>query len=221
MILPKKDKVLHLLSFLHKIPSLYLLCGLLFLGLLPSIFVVYNFTNQYAAITLGEQQLENSLKLLEAKQQKQSSNTIICSKYNQCSPDYLDKNLESLSFLSTEKERLQKISDNIHFNNDAYTKNRLSFLNSSQNKISFIESSIQQNKYLKETLVTMAHPVEIDEYDLQHILANIEGVAIGEFTPPNNIPHYIITDFSLSKRPQQDNTEVFVLNMQLLQRLYN
>ena len=82
-------------------------------------------------------------------------------------------------------------------------------------KISFVENAIDKNKYFQETLISMSSPVEVDEEELQEILVNAEGVTIGDLTPPQKRPHLIITEFSLQKQP-----DLFVLNMQILQRLY-
>ena len=83
-------------------------------------------------------------------------------------------------------------------------------------KISFIEKTIDKNKYFQEALISMSSPAEVDEEELQKILVNTEGATIGDLSPPEKRPHLIITEFSLQKQP-----EFFVLNMQILQRLYH
>ena len=87
--------------------------------------------------------------------------------------------------------------------------------NLESHKISFVENSIHKEKLFQETLISMASPAELNEEDIQKVLVNTEGVIIGELKPPQKRPHFIITEFSLQKQP-----DFFVLNMQILQRLY-
>ena len=92
---------------------------------------------------------------------------------------------------------------------------------SSQNKISLIERSLNKEKHIQETIVAMAQPVEVDDEDINQILVNVEGVVIGDLVPPQGRQHLIITELLIERKSLQDETEVFMLSMEILQRGYS
>ena len=201
-----------------KIPPLRLLAYGMLLSCLPLFFVILYFLS-----ALGElQELENQLSLVQQqaleKEKKQAINTALRNHYRDADHFYIDKHLETLTFLEAEIESLQKISNNPNYPEDENIKKRLDYLSGSGNSMIFSEGVVQSFPLFQETTETLVHPVEINLYDLQQILTRIEGVEMKEFSVIANRPQLIILDFKLDKKNVTEKNEIYQLNLKLLKR---
>ncbi|HEX2582488.1 MAG TPA: hypothetical protein VHL30_00030 [Chlamydiales bacterium] len=129
-------------------------------------------------------------------------------------PYFLDKEIESLSFLEQEKKRLKNWLSHPAIANKEALWSRLRWLESDQNRLSFADDEMQFSKTVKETLEKQREIVELDQDDLKHLLALIEEL------PPvkMNRPQLVISEFSLTKKKTELQNEVFELKMELLKR---
>lgn len=193
---------------------LYILCS----GVLPLIFVFVLFSSKKGQIEDLQNSLENIQHQAFIKEKKQALNLAVRNHFREADHFYIDKYLETLVFLESEIEQLQKIVQDKNFADDDRIKKRLELLTSQANSLVFSEGVVQAFPYFQETLETLVHPVEVDAVDIQAILSRIEGVKINEFTPGPFRPQLMITEFKLDKKKVNDKNEVYLLNLKLLKR---
>jgi hypothetical protein len=135
-------------------------------------------------------------------------------RYSNFEPYFIDQCLESLPLLQENLSHLHAMKNHPACPNRQAVMQRINFLESGDNRLSFAEENIRSSKRVKETEERLLHPVEIDSNDLDRLLCLIEDVAIGEHVPHPNSPQLIIHDFVLTKK----NHAVYELNLSLLKR---
>jgi len=189
---------------------------LLAIGLVPSFFIFFRYSvknTQLESYSQKLQLLQKRSRLFIHKKQKED---LLLSQMNGADPYYLDKYVESLSFLDSEIKKWQRLSADKPI--EAIEK-RLNFLCSDKNRLFFAEGEIIQEGSFKEVEEIQKHPVEVNEDDLKRILCAIEGVKIAPYTSPDKHPQILIKQFDLTKKTHPEIKEkVFVLSMHLLKR---
>ena len=203
---------------IKNIPKERLLLYLLLLGLLPIIFAILYFITSQSEVTTLKSNIQDLQQTSLIREKKQAANIAVRNHFRDVDHYYIDKNLETLTFLEPEIESLQKALSNKNIADDDTVKKRLEFLSGPGNTMSFSEGVVQSSPIFQEVTETLVHPVEINTQDLQKILAKIEGVNIGSFTPGPNRPQLIILDFKLDRKSIHEKNEVYILNLKLLKR---
>lgn len=172
--------------------------------------------------------LENSnLEELEARFMNAARNEKIASakkvrkerflrQHSHANPYFLDQQIESLPLLEEERKQLESLCRHPAFPNHQSLKERLNFLN--ENRLVFAEENIRTSPKIKETGEKQKHPVQMDEKDLQKVLALIEHVSIGSYRPSTDSPQIVIKDFRLKKQQTPLQTDIFEVDMDLLTR---
>jgi len=191
---------------------------LILIGLLPLGFVAALFMNQQNHLEELRQTLENIQNQAFLKEKKQALNLAVRQHFREADHFYIDKYLETLVFLEPEIESLQKIMSDKNFADDERIKKRLEFLTGQTNSLIFSEGVVQAFPLFQETTETLVHAVEVNNQDLQKILARVEGIEIGSFAPGPNRPQLLITEFKLDKKKTTEKNEVFLINLKLLKR---
>jgi hypothetical protein len=131
-------------------------------------------------------------------------------------PHYLDKNVETLTFLLPELKKLEVIlAENPE---DEHSQRRLHFLKEGGNRLVFSEEQIRTNEIFREIEEKQQHPIEMNEEDLKKLLCLIEGITIWPYGPKEGRPQLIIKDFRLSKKELSPQEKVFVVSMQIVKR---
>lgn len=185
-------------------------------GLIPSFFILFQYgmkNTQLKSYSEKLQLLQKRSKLSVHKKQKED---LLLSQMKDADPYYLDKYVESLSFLDSEIKKWRRLSTDKPI--EAIEK-RLHFLCSDKNRLAFAEGEILQEGSFKEIEEKQKHPIEINEDDLKKILCVIEGVKIAPYTSPDKHPQILIKKFDLTKKTLPEIKEkVFVLSMHLLKR---
>ena len=203
---------------LSQVPQSRLLTYLLLLGLLPLAFILFELSGERAQLrNLGDviEDIESATLL---HQRRQAINLAVEQQYRDADHFYIDKQLETLTFLAPELKALQAIVDNKNFAGDLKIKQRLDQLSRPSNRLVFTEGVVHSYPLYQETTETLANPVEVNVDDIQNILARVEGVAVGSYTPPPQRPQLIVIDFRFDKKKYEDHNEVYNLNMKLLKR---
>ena len=200
------------------IPPKRLLIYLLIAGLVPIIISWFLFSSQLSHINELEQHVSNLQDKAFVRENKQSSNMAVRSHFNDVDHFYIDKNLETLSFLEPEIESLRGMLNNPNFPDDDNIKKRLDTLTGNGNTMIFTEGVVQSTPIFQEVTETLVHPVEINVSDLQKILCRIEGIPLDGCVPPSNRPQLTILDFKIDKKNVSEKNEVFILNLKLLKR---
>lgn len=170
-------------------------------------------------MTEVQNQLESIKQMAIIKEKKQALNIAVRNHYKEADHFYIDKQIETLIFLEPEIESLQKILNQTNFAEDEHLKKRLEQLTGGNN-LTFSEGIVQSSPNFQEVVESQIHPVEINPIDLQKILAKVEGIEMGNFSPGPNRPHLMIIDFKLDKKKVTEKNEVFMLSMKLIKREY-
>lgn len=203
---------------MNKIPQTRALLYILIVALLPvllsSVYVMTRLKN----LDDLNQEFESLKETLLFKDQRQASNKKVRAYFKDIDHFYIDKELESLSFLDPEIEVLQKIVSQKNFPDDEGIKKRLEFLTGNGNRLVFNEGVVQNYGPFQEVLETQAHPVEINLNDLKKVLSRIEGIEIGDNEVIRSRPQLLVLDFKLDKKTSADKNETYQLSMKLLKR---
>lgn len=203
---------------LSTIPQMRLLLYIMLAGLIPLICVVFYYFSQEDTLSTLQFDVERVQQLAFNRERKQAINIAVKNHYRDADHFYIDKNLETLTFLEPEIDSLKKIMANPNFPNDENIKKRYETLTGPGNRMSFTEGQVLSGPFFQEVTETMIHPVEVNVADLQEILCRIEGIPIGTCVPPPGRPQLIIIDFKLDKKAVFEKNEVFQLNIKLLKR---
>jgi hypothetical protein len=201
-----------------QIPQNRILFYFFCLGMLPLAITVFFFFSSKGEISDLDASLEFAQQQVFIKEKKESSNLSVKQQFRDADHFYIDKYLETLVFLEPEIESLQQISKDKNFADDEKIKRRLETLSGSKNSMIFTEGIVQTTPQFQETTETLTNPIEINIDDLKKILARIEGIEIGDYTPAPNRPQLIITDMRLEKKKVGDTNEIFQLNLKLIKR---
>ncbi len=110
----------------------------------------------------------------------------------------------------TQNEMIGKIKNADHFFIDKHLE--------SLNGFRFSEEVVRTGEGIQEVEEVQIHPVQVDDEDLKRILSVVESVQIGPYTPLENSPQLIIKQFNLTKKSQNPQESIFILNMQLIKR---
>ncbi|MFI0435367.1 MAG: hypothetical protein ACH350_06545 [Parachlamydiaceae bacterium] len=200
------------------IPLSRLILYLLSLGALPLIFVLFLFVSQQKELKEFHESLEVIQHQALMKEKKQALNMAVRQHFHDADHFYIDKYLETLVFLEPEIEQLQKIVQDKNFADDDKIKKRLELLTSQENALVFSEGVVQTFPFFQETSETLVHAVEVNTADIKKILARIEGIKIGEYSPGPDRPQLVINEFKLDKKKINDKNEVYLLNLKLIKR---
>jgi hypothetical protein len=195
---------------------IYLLVG----GLLPLVIVWMSYLSKQNSVQEVHAAVKEMQHRAAIREKKQAINMAVRNHYAEADHFYIDKHLETVTFLEPEIESLQKLLGNKNLADDEAIKRRLEMLSGQGNALTFSEGVVTATPAFQETTETLIHPVEINNKDLQKILARIEGIQIGEFAPSPSRPQLIVLDFKLDRRAVTEKNEIFVLNLKLLKREY-
>jgi len=201
-----------------KIPKTRLLLYMLLAGLVPLLLVFFYIVVEQSHVGTIRSELQELRERAFLREKKQATNMAVRSHYRDADHFYIDKYLETLIFLEPEVEGLQKLLTNNNLADDEAIKKRLEFLTGSGNNMVFSEGVVQSSPLMQETTETLVHSVEINNSDLQKILAKVEGIEINAFAPGPTRPQLIVLDFKLDRKSLSEKSEVFVLNLKLLKR---
>lgn len=203
---------------LDKLSKYRMFIYLLVLGLIPILMVLFGLMSKLNSVSDLEESVNDMQQMALLREKKQAVNMAVRNHYRDADHFYIDKHLETLTFLEPEVEGLQKLLNNKNLVADDVIRKRLEILTGPGNSLAFTEGVVQSTPVFQETTETLVHPVEINEADLQKILAKIEGMDIGPFKPSPNRPQLIILEFKLDRKNITEKNEVYTLNLKLLKR---
>ncbi|MCB1111617.1 MAG: hypothetical protein H7A37_04200 [Chlamydiales bacterium] len=205
---------------LKNIPRTRLLLYLMVIGLLPLIFVLAGIYGKKQELAQLDESIQHVQQMALTFKKRQAQNIAVRNHFRDADHFYIDKYLETLTFLEPEIEALQKIVNNKNFAGDPVIKKRLEQLTGETNSLSFTEGAVQSYPHYQETTETLVRPVEVNIEDVQKVLSRVEGKEIDGNRPGPNRPQLLVLDFKLDKKRHADNNEVYVMNMKLLKREY-
>ena len=200
------------------IPPKRLLLYLMSAGIIPIIIAWLMFSSGLEETSTLQKQIWHLQDQASLREKKQSANMAVRSHFSDADHFYIDKNLETLSFLEPEVQSLREMLNNPNFPDDENIKKRIDLLTGSGNAMVFTEGVVQSTPIFQEVTETLVHPVEVNDSDIQQILCRIEGIPLRGCTPPANRPQLVILDFKIERKNVSEKNEVFLLNLKLLKR---
>lgn len=189
---------------------------LLVIAPIPFIFLLCHSLLEMQKLEQIQQEIERvHLKSAQLQEIERKESAILSTLKNP-DPHYLDKHIETLTFLLPEIKKLETLqTDNV--DDESLTK-RLQFLKEGGNRLVFAEDQIRTHELFREIEENQQHSIEVNEEDLKKLLCLIEGITIWPYGPKEGRPQLIIKDFKLTKKQLPTQEKVFVLSMQLLKR---
>lgn len=183
---------------------------------LPFIFFLCQFVSKIQNLERLEEEMERiHLKTVHLEEVQRKESSLLASLKNP-DPHYLDKQIETLTFLLPEIKKLEMIQAE-SFDDEQINK-RLQFLKDGGNRLVFSEEQIRTHELFRETEEKQQHPIEINEEDLKKLLCLVEGVTIWPYGPKEGRPQLIVQDFKLAKKELANQEKVFVISMHLIKR---
>lgn len=183
--------------------------------LLPSCFLLFLFYLKTEELDSLEEQLSLlHIKALHLKQ-AQEKESLFLKEMAVADHFYLDKYIETATFLEPEIKKLQQSCKQLEENTPSHK--RLRFLEES-NRLLFTEENVHRSTLIQEAEEKQVHPVEMNDQDLKRVLSLIEGVPISPFHSKENSPQFLIKNFELSKKSLSAQEGVYLINMELLKR---
>ena len=180
--------------------------------LIPSLFSLWNLQARFKENEHLTQHVKRLYQKENSLAQAFHKHSLQLSQIKKSSPYYIPKEIESLSFLNSETEKLQMILD--HYKESPQHQLRLDFLKSGNNRLSFKEEKKITGSDFQETLLTLASPIEADEDDLKKTVFLIEENNLSEIGKPQ----LIFKEFDLIKIKTNTQDEVFVLDFNIIKR---
>lgn len=197
--------------FLFKsIPAPLFFSGII---LLPICVVIFLFFQKQSVDAMQGDIVRTMAKAKTAFEKKERKERFL-ERHRQSDPRFLDTTLATLSFLSSEKERLLSLGSHPALVNRREVSSRIRFIEGEENRLRFQEEGVQIAKQYKEIIEKQKRPVEMDSDDLNRALALIEESQV----TCDLRPQLIITDFSLHKKTTPLRNEVLEIKMDLLKR---
>jgi hypothetical protein len=184
---------------------------LLFLAPLPLLSLLFYYSSRVEKLC----ELSEKIEILHEK--KRHADQIKKRQHSftatllQADSQYIDKHLETLTFLESEVKKLET-------QNDELATKRLAFLKEGANRLILVEEKRRTKDKLCETQERLQHPVEIHEEDLKKLLCLIEGVTIWPYGPKEGKPQLLFQDFRLTRKQQSPSGAVFSLNFNMIKR---
>lgn len=202
----------------EQIPPQRLFFYLIIASFIPFLLIVSYFFSQKNGLDALEQSIETLSHRAFVKEKHQAQNNALKAHHKNSDRFYLNKQLESMTFLKPEIDALKRIANNKNFSGDLSVTKRLEYLTGPDNRLSFAEGAIKTTPQLQEVKESLVRPVEVNADDLREILSKIEGVEIGDTLTAPNRPLILITDFKLDKKSISSKNEVYTLNFKLIKR---
>lgn len=166
------------------------------------------------------EQLEGEMQRIHQKmvflQEAQRKESFLLASLKNPDPHYLDKHVETLTFLLPEIKKLEAIQS--EDSEDEHVAKRLQWLKEGGNRLRFSEENIRANELFRETEEKQQTAIELNEEDLKKLLCLIEGTTIWPYGPKEGRPQLIIKDFKLAKKELPSHEKLYTVSMELIKR---
>lgn len=190
------------------------LAAVLFCFLLAS-YAGWSFISRVQDLLVWKEKIvavETKLPLLESGPKREHD---LLSAIQNAHPHYLEHHLGSLRLARLEAYSLEAAKDQL----SEPQIDRLHFLMGKENTLRFIPGKAVKSAASQAVEMKQEHPVEVDEKDIQRILAHIEGLPIGPYAPSDHRPPMAIKKFTLKrKKDSQQRFPSYLLDIELWRR---
>lgn len=187
------------------------------LSIVPLIASFYFLYAKHQKIeNLGEKVLFLQTKM-EKKKQYYLQEARILSQIKNANPNYLQEHLSSMPFLIPEQQKWKMCLAQL--GSSFETQKKYASLNTTDNKIEFLENSLQKTPLFEEREFSQINSIKLNEEDLKNLLGSIEGDSTSSYQAPEGAPQILMTSFSLKKSTLPEMQEkIYIIQMQLLTR---
>jgi hypothetical protein len=182
----------------------------------PFLIFLFHFIFNLQKLEQLEEEMERIHTKMISMQESQKKESSLLSALKNPDPHYLDKHVETLTFLLPEIKKLETMQ--LENPEEEQFAGRLQLLKDTGNHLRFSEEQIRANELFRETEENQQQPVELNEEDLKKLLCLIEGVTIWPYGPKEGRPQLIIKDFKLTRKELSPNEKIYVVMMQLIKR---
>lgn len=193
----------------------------IYLVLLNMLVFAYVFWHDHSENTQIDEVQRRMIKLeqdTQVRDRKRADNNRVRTYYADADRFYLEKQVQSMSLLRDQAQELEKLLQVKSVSEDPRITRRLTALK--DNRIVFSEGMVQSYPFFNEIPETLSQPVEVDVEDIRELLAKLEGIQLGPYTPGERRPQFLITEFRLDRKSLSQNENSYMLNLKLLKREY-
>lgn len=208
-----KEKIGRLFSM--NIPPQRWLIYLLLLGTLPVVAMTLHLVKERRALKECRQEVAILAQSALLKQQKQWVNAQARAAHREADHFYVNNTLESIPLLQQEAKALASLIEADPSLPSKEVVARLKFLKGSANHLAFSEGVVESFAGMRETVESLAHPVQADGTDIDRLLSAIEG----DVNPDR--PLMVITDFKMKRKKVYGGNEVFQVDMKMVKREFD
>lgn len=198
------------MKILFSNPILFSLC------LIPTLLALWGLQMKKQDLKIAQIKIEKIHKKAIEIDRHNEMNAAIFAQIKESDPRYLEKELATISLLESELKRLETIL--VHHKDNAVLHRRLDFLKSGKNNFSLNEAKRRTGDQFQEVDISLAHPVEMDDEDIKHMLTSIEGIPINSYPTKQGRPQLLIRNFDLVKETNNLGEDIFLVKCNLLQR---
>lgn len=198
------------MKILFSNPILFSLC------LIPTLLALWLLQVKKQDLKVAQIKIEEIHKKAIEIDRYNEINGAIFAQIKESDPKYLQKELATIPLLESELRRLETIL--VHHKDNAILHRRLDFLKSGQNNFFLNEAKRRTGEQFQEVDLSLAHPVEMDDEDIKHMLTFIEGVPINNYPTKQGRPQLLIRNFDLVKETNNLGEDIFLVKCNLLQR---
>lgn len=212
MLIKAKAKILD--TFEHSLSSPQLLLAVVLFCFSLAGLAGWSFFTRVQTLKIWKEKIvavETKLPLLESIPQRERD---LLLSLRTADPLYLERRLGGLRLSRLEAYSLEAAKQQL----TEIQAKRLHFLMGHENTLRFIPGKIV-NGPAQAVEMKQEHTVEVDEKDVQKILAYIEGSVIGHYAPADNRPPMTIKKFSLKRKKEtQEHFPSYLLDIELWRR---
>jgi hypothetical protein len=174
--------------------------------------------SEYAEFENEQEQFIKSVQMKKKALSQMKKKEAFFKKHKNGDPYFIDKYLEPIQFLQKEESMIRSFINHPACCARSQFENRLNFIQSGKNKLSFSETHLRMNETIKETEQKQRYPVQMDREDLQKICSLIENVPIGPYQPFCKMPQLMMTQFHMKRSTTEIHSKTYEVEIELLQR---
>jgi len=185
------------------------------MGILPCLLTIcYTISSHKRLDRLEEKAFYLKKRMAQVTKQREKEQAL-AQKLKNADPEYVEKQLETLCFLSDEIKRLQALTSS---DQEGSMAKRLGHLQGDNNHLHFKQDGYTQVGRWQEVRLIQRHPVEVNEGDLKTLLSRVENFPDHGDTPSLRSPYLIIEECELLRKSLPSSEQHFLINLKLLKR---
>ena len=188
-------------------------------AIIPALFILWELSSNFEKCTALEERIQINTEKAALLSPLLKKHVAHRRGLENRDPNFVNSHLETFIPLSHEIDSLKERSQRGFLPDEDAFKRRLEFLTSGQNTITFVESGIQTNNGIKETVESQTKPIEMNGNDVCEFLERIEGAK--DAPPYSKRPHLQFLECRIERKKQTNGSftnEVYLFTSKLLKQ---